>query len=936
MQIKKASFYKLFSILTGFFLGLPHLFGQYHHEVNASWDRESATISGWVVISGPFQGMAPTTVLPIQYWPGDYHRDSPLNQEFLENQYTGLHFGAKTPRAEISAYSEKGLLILRQGPNGLEVVLPDTVQPGQSILIRLDFQYALPSAAHHGFGKGASEIRLANWFPRIPPYTEQGVPIEVPNNYQRFQAYGPGTFHLTFYHPMRTNCLCADAGAKSFADETAMVLVGRLQGSGDFPLVCGPFAYQLTNDNQLLLLTDQLPPVFDWAGAITLAAQAVERFLGTGASMPLQVVMLSDIGKLEPHPGLLWMPYEKDSVSFVIKLVGKLLRARLLHEKYVNEWHFPMLTTGLSQYFEHRFAARYFPEHRFLGPHAGRWYARFLNLDALPPDTETRLYYWYMARLGVDQPLNDPASVLSKGNYLAIARGKAALSFSYLESFAGQRQFDRGVHRWMVEPNDATPQSLERAVRYFHNRETNWWSDSLLPGTGKLDYKITKVDKCPTTLGFKVRNAGAVATPFSVTGIKDGAPLITLWYEGFTGSKLLQFHQEDYEALVIDYEKKTPEISYSGNYRRTHGLFRGMRNPRLQLFGGIEHPDRAQIFWMPHLDFNAYDKVLLGISFFNTTPIPRKFEYTLIPEFSTGTGKVMGTGGLLYRMTPEKGPFHMVTFSLYGRYNHYAPDLAFSRISPTVTAWVRKPQPRDENIHKLKLRLVSMMRESPEGDVEVPVDEAFDLSRASYQVYNFQYHWEYVNILRPHTFDFDLQHAGLFSRVTASWDKRWMLPNRKWAILRLFSGAFLRNEVPQTTFYSMGLSGTRDYLFDYSLIGRTDLTGIWSRQFFVTDGGFRSETGVFSNQWMTTAGVALPIYKVLGLYGDVGLVDNLKTVWWGYGIRVALLSDFLEFYLPIQSNQRDFITERGYFNNVRFVLNIRYDQIVQRLRRGYY
>jgi hypothetical protein len=229
-----------------------------------------------------------------------------------------------------------------------------------------------------------------------------------------------------------------------------------------------------------------------------------------------------------------------------------------------------------------------------------------------------------------------------------------------------------------------------------------------------------------------------------------------------------------------------------------------------------------------------------------------------------------------------------------------------------------------------------MQRESPNLIQDTPENEAFDLNRASYDVGNFNYHWEYVNILRPHTIDVDLQHAALFTRLSASMDKRWMLPNKKWAIFRVFAGAFLQNDANQTTFYSMGLSGTRDYLFDYSLIGRTDLTGLWSRQFFVTDGGFRSETGIFSQNWMTTAGISMPVWKVFGLYGDLGFVDRPDVLWWGYGIRVAILSDFLEFYLPIQSNQRIFISERGYFNNVRFVLNIRYDQIVQRLRRGYY
>jgi hypothetical protein len=922
-------------LLIGMLAAASVAVGQNRYHIEAQWDEQRQSISGVVFIEGVYQGLHPIVELPIQFWPGAYHSKSKLSRELVENQNVSLYFEPKNKPPQLQAFWENQSAEIKVFSDSASIVLPKHLENGDSIRLRMIFQYQLPNADFNGFGMGASELRLSNWFPRIPSTPGDHLKV-IPNNFQRYNHHEPALFSMQFYHPMRSACFCSAPVSNNFTLDSTRMLAVDQHLSGDLVLICGPFVYQLQQEGQTLILTDQLPPPFNWYAAMQQVEQEVNRFLGIGNSTGLQVAMLESSGKLEPHPALVYMNYEIDSVAFAIKLAGQLVRAKLLHERGISEWEFPMLTTGLGQYFEHRFATDFYPEYKFLGPIANKWYARFLDLDSYSYDTETLLYYWYLTRVGVDPPLIDGADRLSKGSFLGVTRGKAALAFSYLEDFAGRRNFDRGMQKWMNDESVATPAGLEQAVRYFHNRETSWWTEALLPSSGPHDYAITKIERCPTTFGFRIKNRGQLATPFSVTGIKDGKPLITIWYEGFEGSKRLQFHQEDYEALVIDYNRRTPEVNFKNNFRKTEGLFRGIRSLQFKLLGSIEHPEKHQVFWMPHLDFNAYDQVLLGISFYNTTPIPKRFEYAVIPEYSTGTGKLMGTGGLLYRIIPASGPFHQVYFSLYGRYNHYAENLSFTRISPTIGAYLRKPNPRDENIHKFRLRLVSMQRESPNLIQDTPENEAFDLNRASYDVGNFNYHWEYVNILRPHTIDVDLQHAALFTRLSASMDKRWMLPNKKWAIFRVFAGAFLQNDANQTTFYSMGLSGTRDYLFDYSLIGRTDLTGLWSRQFFVTDGGFRSETGIFSQNWMTTAGISMPVWKVFGLYGDLGFVDRPDVLWWGYGIRVAILSDFLEFYLPIQSNQRIFISERGYFNNVRFVLNIRYDQIVQRLRRGYY
>jgi hypothetical protein len=191
--------------------------------------------------------------------------------------------------------------------------------------------------------------------------------------------------------------------------------------------------------------------------------------------------------------------------------------------------------------------------------------------------------------------------------------------------------------------------------------------------------------------------------------------------------------------------------------------------------------------------------------------------------------------------------------------------------------------------------------------------------------------------------------AESFSKLAVEADFRRMLPNRQWAALRLFAGTFLTNRNPDlNTYYNFGLSGTLDYLFDFYLIGRSDTEGIWSKQFFVSDGGFKSfadldSNGVanrFSSTWMVGVNANLPVWWIFGLYGDVGLVPQIGrpemvNLVAGAGIRIAIVPDFAEIFLPLVHTEYNPLRDLNpYWQGVRFVLNLEANAIVNRWRRG--
>jgi len=231
-------------------------------------------------------------------------------------------------------------------------------------------------------------------------------------------------------------------------------------------------------------------------------------------------------------------------------------------------------------------------------------------------------------------------------------------------------------------------------------------------------------------------------------------------------------------------------------------------------------------------------------------------------------------------------------------------------------------------------------------DKELPADfdgNEFDLNFASYNVINLQYIREDVNVLRPNKLIVGAEYSDLFSKIQIDFTQRFRAGKNHTFAIRLFYGLFLHNQNPDSdNFYSFGLSGTRDYMFDYYFIGRSDENGIWANQMYETDGGFKSKTGIYSNTGILALNVKIPIWRYFKLFADVAITSSNTTqirpeqdIFWDYGASVIIVPDFLEIHFPLGSSVVNF-DEGNYSQHIRFVLNLDPTEIINRLRRGYY
>ena len=105
-------------------------------------------------------------------------------------------------------------------------------------------------------------------------------------------------------------------------------------------------------------------------------------------------------------------------------------------------------------------------------------------------------------------------------------------------------------------------------------------------------------------------------------------------------------------------------------------------------------------------------------------------------------------------------------------------------------------------------------------------------------------------------------------------------------------------------------------------------------------GGFKSklDTG-YANQWITTLNGSASIWKYVQAYGDIGFIKNkFQSPEFVYdsGVRLNLITDYLEVYFPLYSNLGWEISQPQYSQKIRFILTADPFSILELFRRKWY
>jgi hypothetical protein len=408
-----------------------------------------------------------------------------------------------------------------------------------------------------------------------------------------------------------------------------------------------------------------------------------------------------------------------------------------------------------------------------------------------------------------------------------------------------------------------------------------------------------------------------------IYGTKNKEIVFKKWIDALPKDSIYTIERKDADRIIINYKNEVPEFNLRNNWRSLKGLRLSNRPIKFIFFKDLEDPNYNQIVYMPTLEFNLYDGFYPGIRFNNKTILDKPFIFDVNPTYSTKTQSLTGKGSILFNQYNRNSKLYHIRYLLSGNYLHYAPEASYLKLTPIINFRIRPDDYRDNKIQSFTLKQTIIDREKSNFTTSENTE--------NYSVFSAKYYNGRTEITNHYNFLTEMQFSKNFGKLQGEIQYRRLFNNNRQLNVRVFAGTFLYNTTT-TNFFDFGLDRPTDYMFESDYLGRSETTGLFSQQSIVADGFFKSifETR-FANRWMATTNLSCNIWNWVEVYGDVGGFKNKNTpaqLVYDSGIRLNLVTDYFELYLPVYSSNGWEIGQPNYGERIRFIVTFQPETIV--------
>jgi hypothetical protein len=378
---------------------------------------------------------------------------------------------------------------------------------------------------------------------------------------------------------------------------------------------------------------------------------------------------------------------------------------------------------------------------------------------------------------------------------------------------------------------------------------------------------------------------------------------------------------------------------------RSQGVLPKCERLQMRALGGFENPERTQVNWLPALAWNNYDKTSLGLALYSF-PVPtRRFEFGLAPMYSFASRSFSGSANLRWQFFPSGKTVQRLALDLDAKtfsynYNwHYDFYDRYFKIAPRLTFEFKKSEPTSPWSHQLSLRPVYIEQHYGEG--KDAANRIYESKTKSYLVNDLQYQLVNDFVLAPFSVTAHAQQGKGFVKFFAHFNQKFLYRQKgKAFFLHAFAG-WMDTQKPEirADFLPNGRPGffnlQNDYLYDESLLGRNDQTGLFSQQIFQRDANLKTLASLIgSRTWMVGLGLRSGIPNPLPIesYIDMALLpdpfeDGKTQFLYSGGIAVPIVRNVFEVYFPLLESYT--VTESAaydarklYIKRITFLLNI--------------
>ncbi len=877
----------------------------------------------------------------LHNWANSYRdRKTPLSKRFIKDYKKNLYFANQK---DLGFSKIKNLTVdfekvvfkeLRKQADIIEVSLNSPLYPNDSIKISTTYLVKIPNAKFTDYGKENDDYHLRFWYITPVVYengwqlmsnlnlddlyengTDFNIEINVPKDFvveSNLYQYKTKKDTITNYFLIGKNktdvklCISKKLHLKTFKTKTLAVHTDVFNKE---------ISYELTTNilNRELLF--------------------IEKFLG---KYPHKEIFIDKITQSKnPVYGLNQLPKFLRPFSDVFKwdiamfkaLTKTYLESTLLLNKRKDYW----LLDGIQNYLMIEYVEEYYPEIKLLGNASDSWFLKRFNISKLEFNDKYPFIYQFSARKFLDQSLNTSADSLSNFNRKIANKYKAGLGFRYLKGYLGSKTLNTTLQEF-YQKNQLNITSSEHFSKLLTSKTTknlDWFFNDFIKTNKKIDYKIENVVEQKDSLLVKIKNKRNITTPVAFYAIKNDEIVLKKWVTNIDSSKTIKIPKGDFDKLVLNYENLYPEYNTLDNW---HNPNKKVFNKPIKFtfFKDIEAPDYNQIFYQPNLQYNFYDGLIFGVKLHNKPLIARNLEFKFEPSYATKSQSVTGSFSIRYNSFFEKTSLYKISYGIAGNTLHYAPELSYSSLIPYVNFIFKRKSLRDASTEFIGAKIVHIDKEVSPLDTKTDQD--------NYSILSLSYNYSRPDIIKELRYSFSTEFAKNFSKVALDFRFRTLNTSDTQLDFRVFAGAFLSNKT-SGNYFSFGLDRSNDYLFQLGYFGRSESSGIFSQQYIITEGGFKSVLPTrFANQFMLSFNSSIGLWRWLELYNDVAFLKSKSTpMYFAYenGIRFNFVNNIFEIYFPLYSNNGWEASQSAYPEKIRFTITTDIKSVYNFFRRGF-
>ncbi|MEZ4800325.1 MAG: M1 family metallopeptidase [Flavobacteriales bacterium] len=966
-----------FSILTSVFSGVFAQENYFQQEVNykidVTLDDKKDELSGHIEFEYTNNSSDTLREMYIHLWPNAYKNDKTAlaKQQAREGNYY-LSFAINKAKGRIDSLEFKvdGQLVnfeyFEKQEDIAHLTLPQALAPGAKIKIATPFHVVIPIGTISRLGHIGQSYQITQWYPKPAVYDKDGWhPIPYLNQGEFYSEFG--TFDVSITLP--ENYIVGSTGELQTQNEidrlnTLSSTPAPVQPSNEFP--------KSSESMKTLRYTASKVHDFGWFADKRWIVRKGEVTLPQSGRKVTTWAMYTPGNAEEWEKGVSYIneaitsysewvgdyPYSQcTAVDGTISAGGGMeypmvtvigsthsdfeLETVIVHEVGHN-WFYGILGTneringwmdeGINSFMETLTMEAAHPEARIYDGILGRKMGEVLGIEDMPYNYQNEIMYQLFARVGGDQPIQTNSIDFTSGNYGSVMYKKTGLAFNYLKNYLGDDLFKQCMHSYFDtwKFKHPTPADIKKTFESTSNKNLDWFFEDVIKTDKVIDYKIAKVKESNEGYSVVVFNAGLIDAPFSISVEREGKIVSTKWVEGIEEGNWSSYIVEDIkkgDVILLNNQPGSLDVERSNNRTRTTGAFRKIEPITLKFFAGVEDPEKTQLFWLPAVGWNNYDKWMLGATLHNQTVPLRKFNFSITPMYSISENRLVGvakiegisrniTQGIrAKRFTQYTGNYRNTSYLLLNPYLQWNSkkgssvsnwssfirgDLFFNRIT-AITDF--------ENIYYKTSQNYSGVKISGE------IKKGFIGGEWSLNP-------SYIGMVYD---EFVMGHT--VRAQTSATFTYWKRKKRK-VIAKAFGG-LTAGDIPYPLQWS-GTAGSGDVFNQYLFFGRSEFEGLLSNQIISNQGGVLMPISQYSfgaPQKMGTIYLEadIPVKLPLSIFAGAGFAPNQDMIW-SAGASIPIVRGFAQIYVPLMySSNIQSIVDRsnfGWQDYIMFELNL--------------